>query len=93
MLEFLDRWCWNILVQESVHFLANVYSFVFFLFQKLSQPEQQYYADDVPMVLREVPDWPSVTMKPVIGQVGGIAVDSVDNLVVFHRASRRWEST
>lgn len=44
------------------------------------------------MALREVPEWPAKETKHMIGQVGGLAADSVGNVVVFHRASRRWDA-
>lgn len=41
--------------------------------------------------LREVPNFPSSQAQSLIGQVGGIALDTRGNLVVFHRADRRWD--
>ena len=51
---------------------------------------ESYEEDDDPLPLRDVPGWPSTSA--VIGQVGGVAVDTDDNLVVFHRADRRWDA-
>lgn len=52
---------------------------------------ESYEEDDDPLPLRDVPGWPSTSA--VIGQVGGVAVDTDDNLVVFHRAGRRWDAS
>jgi peptidylamidoglycolate lyase len=41
-------------------------------------------------VYRPVPGWPSLA-EGVIGQVGGVAVDSHGDVIVFHRAGRVWE--
>ncbi|KAG9353787.1 hypothetical protein JZ751_011911 [Albula glossodonta] len=38
--------------------------------------------------LVEVADWPEVQLK--LGQVSGLALDSDDNLVIFHRGDHRW---
>lgn len=50
-----------------------------------------YESEDTVGKLREVPQWPSAEAKSLIGQVGGIALDTDGNLVVFHRADRRWD--
>uniref|UniRef100_A0A8B9JXN2 Peptidylglycine alpha-amidating monooxygenase n=1 Tax=Astyanax mexicanus TaxID=7994 RepID=A0A8B9JXN2_ASTMX len=39
--------------------------------------------------LEELADWPEVELQ--LGQVSGLAVDSDDNLVIFHRGDHRWE--
>lgn len=49
-----------------------------------------YEDEAVPAPLRDVPGWP--TTSAVIGQVGGVAVDTDGNVVVFHRADRRWDA-
>jgi hypothetical protein len=49
-------------------------------------------AKDTRGKLQVVPSWPSHKTTAVIGQVGGIALDSKGDIVVFHRADRRWES-
>ena len=36
-----------------------------------------------------VQDWPSAELR--IGQVAGVAVNSDDNLVLFHRADHTWD--
>ncbi|XP_048875332.1 peptidyl-glycine alpha-amidating monooxygenase isoform X3 [Brienomyrus brachyistius] len=38
--------------------------------------------------LEEMVDWPEVQLQ--LGQVSGLAVDSSDNLVIFHRGDHRW---
>ncbi|XP_051540968.1 peptidyl-glycine alpha-amidating monooxygenase B-like [Myxocyprinus asiaticus] len=38
--------------------------------------------------LVEVSDWPEVELQ--LGQVSGLALDSNDNLVIFHRGDHRW---
>ncbi|KAI1905165.1 hypothetical protein AGOR_G00013330 [Albula goreensis] len=38
--------------------------------------------------LVEMADWPEVQLK--LGQVSGLALDSDDNLVIFHRGDHRW---
>ncbi|XP_051539204.1 peptidyl-glycine alpha-amidating monooxygenase B-like isoform X1 [Myxocyprinus asiaticus] len=38
--------------------------------------------------LVEVSDWPEVELQ--LGQVSGLALDSDDNLVIFHRGDHRW---
>ena len=48
--------------------------------------------DDASGALREVPNWPTERTRPLIGQVGGLAVDSEGQVVVFHRAERRWDA-
>ncbi|KAH3841699.1 peptidyl-alpha-hydroxyglycine alpha-amidating lyase 2-like [Dreissena polymorpha] len=49
--------------------------------------------DDASGALREVPNWPTERTRPLIGQVGGLAVDSEGQVVVFHRAERRWDAS
>uniref|UniRef100_A0A8C9WF77 Peptidylglycine alpha-amidating monooxygenase n=1 Tax=Scleropages formosus TaxID=113540 RepID=A0A8C9WF77_SCLFO len=39
--------------------------------------------------LEEMTDWPEVQLQ--LGQVSGLALDSNDNLVIFHRGDHRWE--
>ncbi|XP_045156452.2 probable peptidyl-alpha-hydroxyglycine alpha-amidating lyase pgal-1 [Mercenaria mercenaria] len=53
-------------------------------------PEYKDEADTSGKLL-EVPNWPTSKTNGLIGQVGGIALDSKGNLVVFHRADRRWD--
>lgn len=36
-----------------------------------------------------VPHWPGNDVK--VGQVGGVAVDNNNEVVIFHRGSRKWE--
>lgn len=36
-----------------------------------------------------VPHWPGSDVK--VGQVGGVAVDTNNEVVIFHRGSREWE--
>lgn len=36
-------------------------------------------------------NWPAAEVS--FGQIGGVAVDYYDNLVVFHRGSRVWDAT
>ncbi|XP_012995716.2 peptidyl-glycine alpha-amidating monooxygenase B isoform X3 [Esox lucius] len=38
--------------------------------------------------LEEVTDWPETPLQ--LGQVSGLALDSSDNLVIFHRGDHRW---
>ncbi|CAB1319048.1 unnamed protein product [Coregonus sp. 'balchen'] len=38
--------------------------------------------------LEEVTDWPESPLQ--LGQVSGLALDSDDNLVIFHRGDHRW---
>ncbi|XP_061118264.1 peptidyl-glycine alpha-amidating monooxygenase B isoform X2 [Conger conger] len=38
--------------------------------------------------LEEMVDWPEVQLS--LGQVSGLALDSEDNLVIFHRGDHRW---
>ncbi|XP_060752692.1 peptidyl-glycine alpha-amidating monooxygenase isoform X2 [Tachysurus vachellii] len=38
--------------------------------------------------LEEVTDWPEVPLQ--LGQVSGLALDSDENLVIFHRGDHRW---
>ncbi|XP_036385374.1 peptidyl-glycine alpha-amidating monooxygenase isoform X2 [Megalops cyprinoides] len=38
--------------------------------------------------LEEMADWPEVQLQ--LGQVSGLALDSDDNLVIFHRGDHRW---
>nr|XP_015222531.1 PREDICTED: peptidyl-glycine alpha-amidating monooxygenase isoform X3 [Lepisosteus oculatus] len=37
----------------------------------------------------EVADWPEVQLQ--LGQVSGLALDSDDNLIIFHRGDHRWD--
>ncbi|KAL2100251.1 hypothetical protein ACEWY4_004645 [Coilia grayii] len=39
--------------------------------------------------LEEVAGWPEVPLR--LGQVSGLALDSDDNLVIFHRGDHRWD--
>ncbi|KAL4617643.1 peptidyl-glycine alpha-amidating monooxygenase isoform X1 [Arapaima gigas] len=39
--------------------------------------------------LEQLTDWPEVRLQ--LGQVSGLALDSSDNLVIFHRGDHRWE--
>ncbi|KAJ8287329.1 hypothetical protein GJAV_G00050290 [Gymnothorax javanicus] len=39
--------------------------------------------------LTELADWPEVRLS--LGQVSGLALDSLDNLVIFHRGDHRWD--
>ena len=50
---------------------------------------ESYEDEAIPAPLHDVPGWPATSS--VIGQVGGIAMDTDKNLVVFHRADRRWD--
>ena len=50
---------------------------------------ESYEDDAIPAPLRDVPGWPGISQT--IGQVGGVAMDTDNNLVVFHRANRRWD--
>lgn len=38
--------------------------------------------------LEEVTGWPEVALQ--LGQVSGLALDSDENLVIFHRGDHRW---
>ena len=51
---------------------------------------ESYEDDAIPAPLHDVPGWPA--KASVIGQVGGVAMDTDKNLVVFHRADRRWDA-
>ncbi len=42
---------------------------------------------------RVVHDWPVLPQGQVLGSVAGVAVDSHDNVFVFHRANRKWPSS
>jgi hypothetical protein len=46
------------------------------------------------VLYRNVENWPDVKSLPSqLGQIGGIALSNGnDQLVVFHRGSRKWES-
>lgn len=49
-------------------------------------------APSAPLELSVVANWPSAKGAGLIGQVGGVAMDTDGNLVVFHRADRRWDA-
>uniref|UniRef100_A0A8B9JVZ9 Peptidylglycine alpha-amidating monooxygenase n=1 Tax=Astyanax mexicanus TaxID=7994 RepID=A0A8B9JVZ9_ASTMX len=56
----------------------------------LQQPKrEQEEVLDQGTHLEELADWPEVELQ--LGQVSGLAVDSDDNLVIFHRGDHRWE--
>jgi len=42
---------------------------------------------------RLVHGWPVLPQAEVLGSVAGVAVDSHDNVFVFHRANRKWPSS
>ena len=42
---------------------------------------------------RVVHGWPVLPQGQVLGSVAGVAVDSHDNVFVFHRANRKWPSS
>ncbi|XP_046717822.1 peptidyl-glycine alpha-amidating monooxygenase isoform X2 [Silurus meridionalis] len=54
----------------------------------LQQPKREEEALDQGTHLEEVSGWPEVTLQ--LGQVSGLALDSDENLVIFHRGDHRW---
>ncbi|XP_058023086.1 peptidyl-glycine alpha-amidating monooxygenase isoform X7 [Ahaetulla prasina] len=45
---------------------------------------------DQGLKIEEVADWPGITLK--LGQVSGLALDSNNNLVIFHRGDHVWDA-
>ncbi|XP_051539211.1 peptidyl-glycine alpha-amidating monooxygenase-like isoform X5 [Myxocyprinus asiaticus] len=54
---------------------------------ELQQPKRNEVLDQGSHLV-EVSDWPEVELQ--LGQVSGLALDSDDNLVIFHRGDHRW---
>ncbi|XP_050399809.2 peptidyl-alpha-hydroxyglycine alpha-amidating lyase 2 [Patella vulgata] len=51
--------------------------------------DKLYTFPDTPEILSEDPNWPDNNVN--IGQIGGLAIAPNNDLVVFHRGSRKWE--
>ncbi|KAL4227515.1 hypothetical protein ACF0H5_012959 [Mactra antiquata] len=89
----------NALLQQQPDFLDK---FQYYLDALDYYQNQQYQEDpyndwieeDAPVnkdILEQIEQWPANDVQSEIGQVGGVAMDTNDNLVVFHRADRRWD--
>lgn len=71
-------------------FFMNVYhSQLFDLSQDAALFDEVYDQRSVYSAPEMVPHWPGNDVK--VGQVGGVAVDNNNEVVIFHRGSRKWE--
>uniref|UniRef100_A0A8B9JVY2 Peptidylglycine alpha-amidating monooxygenase n=1 Tax=Astyanax mexicanus TaxID=7994 RepID=A0A8B9JVY2_ASTMX len=68
----------DVLVRDRVH-----------KFHQLESTVRPPGTKTIPIQGVELADWPEVELQ--LGQVSGLAVDSDDNLVIFHRGDHRWE--
>ena len=51
---------------------------------------QSEYVATKPPLYRLVADWPRLPAGYVLGNPSGIGIDTAQNIVVFHRASKKW---
>lgn len=76
-------------LEESTFINMNVYSWLFDLSQDAVLFDEVYDQRSVNSAPEMVPHWPGSDVK--VGQVGGVAVDTNNEVVIFHRGSRKWE--
>ncbi|GLU44100.1 peptidyl-alpha-hydroxyglycine alpha-amidating lyase family protein [Allomuricauda sp. NBRC 101325] len=74
--------------QTSILFILTAFMTIGCKESKNNKPEQELYKSDSYVL---VEDWPDLPSDFILGNPTGLAINSKNNIVVFHRASKVWE--